>query len=71
MDDLNMRRWELERIFEIAYLKKYYHIPLSDRSQLCRFLLKWMAKSTTANKLGIGIFFYDGQVKISFEYRYV
>ena len=71
MDDLNMRRWELERIFEIAYLESYYRSPLSDRSQLCRILLKWMADSTTASKPGIGIFFMMAKVKIAFEYRYV
>jgi hypothetical protein len=67
MDDLNMRRWELERIFEIAYLKKYYHIPLSDQATALKAFIE-MAKSTTANKPGIGIFSMMAKLKIYFEH---
>ena len=61
MDDLNMRRWELERIFEIAYLKKYYHMPLSDPVTALQVLIEMDGKIYDCQQAGNWHFFYDGQ----------
>ena len=68
MDDLNMRRWEPERIFEIAYLKKYYHMPLSDPVTARQVFIEMDGKIYDCQQAGNRHFFMMAKVRISFEY---
>jgi hypothetical protein len=51
----------LERIFEIAYLKKYYHMPLSDPVTALQVLIEMDGKIYDCQQAGNWHFFYDDQ----------